>query len=305
MQRIWLALVLASLGWGTAGVASRAALDQGVTPFRLAGYRASLAVVVVLVYFAFTRRPLVRDRIALRVGIAMGTLSLAVPFLATTTALQYAGAGFLGLMTALIPLTIAAVGHFLPLDEQLTGAKSLGLLFGFGGVAVLMISGDSGLVDGGRPMLAASLGLLAVTSISAGSLYAKFHAGEYEPLQVTGVQHAVGAVVIAVVALTFEGGPRVETVQAWSLLGYMAVFSSFLPMMLYYWLLRRVSATYAALAGYVVPVIAVAAGVVLLGEQLQSGIVLGGVLILGGVILTDRAERRPDPRPLQQAARPA
>ena len=84
-----------------------------------------------------------------------------------------------------------------------------------------------------------------------------------------------------------------ETGRAWVLLGYMAVFSSFVPMMLYYWLLRRVTATYASLAGYVIPIIAIVAGIVFLGEQLQAGIALGGLLILIGVIVTDRSERRP------------
>ncbi len=55
------------------------------------------------------------------------------------------------------------------------------------------------------------------------------------------------------------------------------------------------TATYASLAGYVVPVIAIVAGVVFLGEELQPGIVLGGLLIFIGVLVTDRAERLPRP----------
>jgi drug/metabolite transporter (DMT)-like permease len=302
VQRICIAIVVASLGWGTAGVATRGALNQEVTPYRLAAYRATLAVVVVIVYLVATRRPLPRGVVAWKVGFVMGTSNLAVPFITSTIALQYAGAGFIGLMTALIPLMTAALAHFLPLDERLSVAKVGGLLVGFAGVGVLLLSGDSGLVSGGRPVLAGVLALIAVASISAGSLYAKYHAGGYEPLQVTGLQHAIGAVVIAVAMLLVEGGPRTETPTAWLQLGYMAIFSSFVPMMLYYWLLTRVTATYASLAGYVIPVIAIAAGVLLLGEQLQPGIVAGGALILVGVIVTDRAERSPRPRrPLVEA----
>ena len=103
-----------------------------------------------------------------------------------------------------------------------------------------------------------------------------------------------GAVILWVIvaaALMVEGGPVVETGEAWLLLAYMALASTILPMILYYWLLQKVSATYASLIGYVLPIIAVTAGVVLLGEQLQSGIILGGLLILVGVLVTDRAER--------------
>lgn len=61
-----------------------------------------------------------------------------------------------------------------------------------------------------------------------------------------GLQHGLGAVIIIVVMLLVEGGPRTETAAAWGALGYMAAFSSLTPMLLYYWLLTKVSATYAS-----------------------------------------------------------
>ena len=72
----------------------------------------------------------------------------------------------------------------------------------------------------------------------------------------------------------------------------MALASTFLPFMLFYWMLRHVSATYASMVGYVVPVIAVTAGVLFLDERVEPGIVLGGLLILIGVVITDRVEAR-------------
>jgi drug/metabolite transporter (DMT)-like permease len=55
--------------------------------------------------------------------------------------------------------------------------------------------------------------------------------------------------------------------------------------------LSRVSSTQASLVGYIVPLVALVAGVVILDERLQVGIAAGGVLILIGVVLTDRSER--------------
>ncbi len=296
MRRVWAAMIVASLGWGTAGVAARAALNEGVTPYRLALYRSTLAVVAILVYLAVTRRGLPTSAIAWKVGIIMGLSNLAMPFIFSNIALQYASAGFLGLMTALIPIITAAVAHLALPDERMSIVKTVGLLVGFGGVAVLLLSGDSGLAEGGRPLLAGILGLAAVTSISVGSIYAKHHAGAYSLIDVTGIQFGSGAILIAAATAFAEGGPTAETATAWALLAYMALASTVLPMLLYYWMLRKISATYAALAGYVVPVIAVTAGVVLLDEQLQSGILVGGLLILVGVLITDRAERRPPVR---------
>ncbi len=112
------------------------------------------------------------------------------------------------------------------------------------------------------------------------------------PVLTSGVHFASGTVVIAIITLAVEGGPPTVTGRAWLLLVYMALASTVLPMVLYYWLLRTVTVTYAALAGYVIPVVAITAGVVLLDEQLQPGIIFGGILILIGVLVTDRAERR-------------
>jgi drug/metabolite transporter (DMT)-like permease len=293
MQRVWLAIIVASLGWGTAGVATRSALGEGVTPYRLAAYRSSFAVVAVIIYLLVTRGSLPRGAVVWKVGTAMGLSNLAAPFIFSNLALQYAGAGFLGLMTALIPLITAALAHFTLPEERLSVVKTVGLVLGLSGVAVLFLSGDTGLAEGGRPIIAGFLGLGAVVSISAGSIYAKHHAGQYEPLDVTGIHFATGTVIIALITLVAEGGPGGATGKAWILLIYMALASTFLPMVLYYWLLQHVTATYASLAGYVIPVIAISAGVVLLDEELQSGIILGGILILVGVLITDRAERRP------------
>ncbi len=293
MRRVWLAMVVASLGWGTAGVATRVALDEAVTPYRLASYRSVLAVLAVIVFLMIRRRGLPRGGVVWRVGLVMGLSNLAVPFIFSNIALQYAGAGFLGLMTALIPVITAGIAHFTLPGERLSVVKMTGLLIGLLGVAVLLLSGDSGLTEGGRPLIAGLLGFGAVASISAGSIYAKHHAGSYEPLDVTGVHFGSGMVIIIVATLGVEGGPVAETAVAWSVLAYMALASTVLPMVLYYWMLRKISATYASLAGYLIPIIAVTAGVLVLDEQLQPGILLGGVVIFFGVLIADRAERRP------------
>ena len=65
-----------------------------------------------------------------------------------------------------------------------------------------------------------------------------------------------------------------------------------MPFLLWYWMIRYVTATYASAIGYVVPLIAVIVGMILLDEKLQPGLVIGGALILAGVILTDRLEQR-------------
>jgi drug/metabolite transporter (DMT)-like permease len=290
--RVWLVVIVASLGWGTGGVSVRAALNQGVPPYALTMWRAAFAAAAVLLALALRRRPLSLGRSSWRVGAVMGVANFGIPFIFWTLALQYASAGFTGLLAALIPITTAVLAHFFLPGEPLEKDRVAGLLVALAGVATLMAVGDSGLVARGRPVLAGLLTLVAVVLTAASSIYAKKYAGEYDPLEVSGIQFLVGSAVIVVVMLVAEGLPGGLTGRAWLILLYAGLVCTFLPSVLYFWLLRHVTATYAAIIGYTTPVVALVVGAVLLDEQLQAGIALGGVLILVGVVLTDRAETR-------------
>jgi drug/metabolite transporter (DMT)-like permease len=224
--------------------------------------------------------------------MVMAVTNMAIPFVSGNVALQYASAGFVALPIALIPLATAAMAHvFLP-DERLTAIKVAGLTLALAGVAVLALAGDSGLEEGGRPLIAVLLGLLSVVSISAGSIYSKQYAGRYGVLETSGIQFVLGSILIAIASFLVDGSVGAGPVEAWPELAYLAIFASFMPFLLWYWLIRRVTATYAAAIGYLVPLIAVVFGVILLDEQIQPGIAIGGALILAGVFLTDRLERR-------------
>lgn len=91
--------------------------------------------------------------------------------------------------------------------------------------------------------------------------------------------------------LAIEGVPLDVTAKGWGLMAFMSVSATFMPFLLFYWLLQYISATDASLIGYLVPFVALIGGIVLLGEQLQPGIIVGGVLVFTGMVLADRAGR--------------
>ncbi len=296
-KQIWAAIFVASLGWGTGGVATRGALEEGVEPYALAAYRTALAAVAVVAYLLVRGQALPRDRLVWRVGSVMGFFNLAAPFVLFTLGYQYASAGFIGLLAALIPLATAVMAHLLLPDERLTTGRVVGLAVALAGVAVLLASGDSGLASGGRPLLAFGLGVGAVLAIAYAGIYAKRYAGRYEPFEVSTVQFSVGTLLLLVAMAIVEGAPVNQTAAAWSLLAYMALASTFVPFTVFYFLLRRVSATFASVIGYVVPLVAVTTGALFLHERLEPGILIGGALILAGVLITDRVEGRGAARP--------
>lgn len=289
--KIWGAIGIASLAWGTTGVATRAALNAGVSEFGLVTVRTLLAAVLVSGYLLLRRGGYGRTAESWRTGFVMGLANLVGPFLLLTYAYNNASAGFVGLLIALVPLATAVMAHFMLPDEKLHLSKVIGLLTALSGVALLLLSGDSGLESGGRPVVAFLLAGGGVVLISYASIYAKRRAATYDPVEFTATQFVVGAAVMIVATLAVEGMPGSYSSWAWVLLVYLTVAGSLVPFLAYFWVLSHVSAVKASLIGYMVPLVAIVAGVLLIDERLQFGIAIGGVLILAGVVLTDRAER--------------
>jgi drug/metabolite transporter (DMT)-like permease len=290
----WIALVVAAIGWGTGGIAVRAALGEDVGPWTIVALRVGLAAVLVIGLLAAQglRRP---DRLTLKVGLVMAVTNLLIPYVLFTFAYDEASAGFVGLFAALIPLATAVYANFMLADERLNRGKVIGLIVGFAGVAALLFSGDSGLGAEGRPLVAAALALVSVVAIGYAGAYAKRYAGRYDTMEMIGIQFGASTVLLIPAMLLLEGVPTSIAAPGWTLIAYMAVASTFLPFYLYYRLLRTTPATTVALVGYLVPLVSLIGGVLLLGEHIESGIMIGGALILTGMVITDRAGRTRTP----------
>jgi len=292
--RVWAAIVIASLGWGTAGIATRAALREGLGPYTIIGLRTLIAAVAVFLYRALRRRSWPGPRLW-GLGAVLGITNITVPYIFFTLALQRASAGFLGLVIANIPLATAVWAHFFLADEPLNRQKALGLSLAVAGVAVLLATGESGLGEGGRPGLALLLALAGVVVAAFGGVHARRHAPDHDVLDLAGPQFALGAVVLVTTMLAVEGLPTGVSAAGWGLVAYMALAGTFTPFLLFFWMLQRVGATTASLPSYLIPVIALAGGALLLDEQVTVVIGIGGVLILAGVVFTERAEMEPPP----------
>lgn len=290
--QVWGAMLLISLGWGTNGVVVRVAFDAGMEPLAVVAISSVIAAVGVVAFVTLSGRDRTIGAIGWRVGIVMSITSVTVPFITRNLALQYASAGFVGLASALVPLATGVVAHIMLPEERLQAATLIGLLISLAGVAVLILSGDSGLAEGGNPALAGILALAGVLSVAVGAVYAKRYSGRYSPLGVSGVQFVIGAAIGIVAMLAFEGVPANPGAKGWASLAYVGLAATFLPITLYYWLLRHVTVTFSAITGYIIPLVAVVFGVIVLGERVDLGIVLGGALILAGVVVTDRIAGR-------------
>ena len=288
----WLALWTLSIGWGTVGVGTRAAFESDVGSLTVVAGRLTIAAAAVVTIQLFVRGKVIWRREVVRTGAVMAVVGVAAPFVLFNSAYHHASAGFVGLMAALSPLGTAVFAHLLLPGETLNRRRVAGLGVAIIGVAVLMFSGDSGLAVGGRPVLAIAWSLPGVASFSYSTVYAKRHAASLVGFEVLIVQFTVAAVLMLGPMLIVEGLPRLAP-AAWGILAYLAIGSTVVPIMLFYWVLQRNSAAQTALVGYIVPLVAVVAGVILLSEQVGAGLIAGGLAIMTGVVIADHGGRRP------------
>lgn len=286
-QRIWVILGIISLSWGTAPIAGRIGIGEGIGPSTMAAGGSLVAAVSVWLMIGLVRRGNLVGPAELRIGLVLALLAVLLPQQTRYVALANASAGFVTLVHALIPLGTALVAHFMLADERLNVGTMFGLLLGLAGVAALILIGDSGIIDGGDPTLAGVMALASVVLISFAGVYAKRYAGQYSVLGVTGVQLAVGSLGQWVVALAIEGMPVGHSSTGLLAILYIGMIGMFLPLSLYYFLIRHVTVVFSSVISYLIPLVAVVAGVLLLDEQVQPGILLGGALVLSGVVVTD------------------
>ncbi len=288
--KVWAAIIVCTLGWGTAGIATRAAFHEDLGPYTIMGLRALIATAAVFAYRALRHRPWPSRRLW-GLGAVIGLTNYTAPALLFTLAVQYASAGVLGLLGANSPPVTAVWAHFLLPNEPLNRVKVVGLSLAVAGVGVLIATGETGLGEGGRPALAVTLAMAGVVVSAFGGVHARMYAPDHDVLDMAAPQLALGAVVLVPLMLAVEGLPTGISAAGWGLIVYMALAGTFLPYLVFFWMLQRVGATTASLPSYLLPIVALTGGALLLGEQVTALIGVGGALILAGVLFTERADR--------------
>jgi drug/metabolite transporter (DMT)-like permease len=278
---------------------------EGAPPTFLAWGRIALGM---LVLFAFLRRAgqgLPARRYwghLLVLGLTMSVL----PFMLIGWGEQRIASALTAVVNACTPLFTAAFAAWL-LGERLRRPQLAGLLVGFLGVAV--VAG----VGGGDLAGSSLLGVLAVVLASAGYGFGFAYAHRFteglSALQLSLGQLLAGTLLLAPVAAGDLARGRVDLgplgLFCLLLLGALGTGYAYL---LNYRTLQQSGATVASLVTYLVPIVGVAAGVLMLGEPFSARLIVGGLVVVLGVALVQGrllGAREPDAERLPEPSRRA
>ena len=283
-------LTLLAALWGGSFLFMRYAVpDFGVVP--LIWLRVALASVCLLPLLLLKRQfgALRRQAGALTV---MGLFNSGLPFLLIAWATLSITAGLASIMNAMTPVFTALIGA-LWLGDRLDGRRSLGLLLGLAGVA-LLAADKADFRPGGSGWAIVAMLLATACYGFAANHTRRYLQGVPALVNATGTQ-LVSALVLLPPAL-WSWPERMPGLGPWLAALVLGVACSALAYLLFFRLIARVGASRAVTVTFLVPVFGTLWGALFLGEPVTASMLAGGaVVLLGTGLATGVIGGRPGP----------
>lgn len=234
--------------WSTGFIGSKLGLPYA-EPVTFLILRFLLVLAILLPLCWLFRAPWPAPRAALHVAVA--GVFMQAGYLGGVFASMAHGmpAGVSALITGLQPLLTALLGGWL-LRERLTRRQWAGLVLGLAGV--LLVVGDK-VATAHLGALAIGLSVLALASISLGTVWQKRHGGAVDLRTGAALQFMAATVVLAPFALLLETREVRWTAEFAFALGWLVLVLSFGAIFLLLYLIRQGAATRVASLFYLVP----------------------------------------------------
>lgn len=286
----WLRLLALTILWGSAFLLTKIAVTALAPDLVVAGRL--LVACLLLVPLAVLRRGLggARAPWSARLWVFLLLIAIfgnALPFSLIAWGQQRIDSALAGILMAIMPLATLGLSHYLVPGERLTPYRIAGFLFGFSGVLVLM-GPDAlrGAADGEGvllPMLAVLGGALCY-AISA--ILARLRpASDVLPSAAATTLLAAGLMLPFVLGPGDLDLPPEPTVASLAAVLALGAFSTALASILYFQLIKSAGPAFVSQLNYLIPLWAVAAGMLFLGERPEPEALYALVLILGGILL--------------------
>jgi drug/metabolite transporter (DMT)-like permease len=277
----WIFVVL----WSTGFVAARYATDD-TGPLTFLAARMVLAAAV-LAFVAVSRRaPRVERRLVpwvVLAGIGMHVLYLGGVFVAIDHGLP---AGVSALIAGLHPVLTALASRRI-LGERLIRIQWIGVGLGFAGVIAVVV--DRLLThSSGVTVLTMGASAVSVLGMAGGTLVQRKKCSTMPLLWGTVVQYTAAAVVLTVLAVSWEHVEFRVTSRSLFALLWAVVVLSIAAVLLMLWLLQRRAASQVTSLFFLTPALSAVEGAVLFSERLGALAVVGLLISLVGVAFVTR-----------------
>lgn len=263
-------------------VVSVALRDYG--PLTVACARTTLgAVALVLLMRVMGRRFPLGDRGLWPYLAGIGLLSTALPFFLLSWGQQYVPSAFAGISMAALPLFVLPLAHVF-VDEPLTVRRSLGVVVGFIGAAVLI---GPGVFNASGDMAAwGQLACLGAAMSYAVAAILTRRCPPIDPVALSTLTLVVGSVVLIPLMLAIEGVPGWAGRTTGLAILFLGLMPTALAALLRVQVIRSAGPVFMTLVNYQVPLWSMVFGALVLAEALPWRFFVALGLILTGLALS-------------------
>jgi drug/metabolite transporter (DMT)-like permease len=224
--------------------------------------------------------------------LLMGVVGNAVPFTLIAWGQIRVDVGLAGIMMGVMPLMTLLLAHFFVPGERMTPRMAGGFAVGFIGLvalfgpeALLELGGESSDLLGQVAIASAAI-CYAISTIIARRL------ATLDPLvSATTVMWVTSAIMVPAALWVDRPWNLAPSAGAIGSVVWLGLFATALATILYFRVIQTAGPTFLSLINYMIPVVALAAGAIVLDEELVGTVLIGMGLILTGLAISQLGSR--------------
>jgi len=260
--------------------------NEGISPVFASALRSMIAAICGVIYCMRRGEKLFHTDIMLFHGFIVGLL-FGLEFACIYFGLLYTDAGRSVVFVYLSPFVVTIGAHFFLRGDRLTFLKVLGLVLAFAGIFF---------VFQGKPKAAKSTMLLGdILQIAAAVFWGattvyikKFMAEKIHPINTFLYQLVFSIPILLIVSLILESRwiYRINLTIVASLF-YQSVINAFISLVIWFKLIHEYSVSRLTAFTFFTPIFGVLFGIVLLGEEFTSSLMIGLPLVCLGIFVVN------------------
>jgi drug/metabolite transporter (DMT)-like permease len=281
----YFSFAMVALIWGTTWVAIKFSLE-GFPPFTGAMLRFLIAIAALYLYARYKKISLAVPRAATGYIVATSLLLYVIDYGLIYWSEQYLSSGVTAIFFAALPLATATVSTFAFKSEAWCYKRFVGILVGLVGVVIVFFDQVMVTSFDDKVMAASVAVLFAAVAAALSVVLAKQRLMTLDTVPLTIHQLLWGTAGLGVIAaIRGEFGSIRYSNDAILAVAYLGLAGSALAFVVYYKLLKVMTASTLSTITYITPLVAVLTGWLLLDESITMRAVLGGATIFLGITI--------------------
>ena len=261
-------IVLIGSLFGFHGLLNRSLLLDGVDEIYIVTSRITVVTLILFSYCIKEFKSQINFNTLIK-GSWTGFLAIFIPGWTFIYALKNISSGLQSIFISTIPMFTVFWVFFFYKEEKITKLKISSVVVGLLGLVALFSSGVTGLSDGGNLLIGGLLALLGVQGLAISNITNKKDS-QLIPAKTYLLTQWLAATFISVVIFILLRGEIVYLSQSETLKLLGLVFIDIFNYSLFFYTIKRLSATFTTLVDYVVPIVGIIVGYIFLGEVVSN-----------------------------------